>query len=310
MKRFMRLSIILIILATSSANAFFGLLAAGIGALGGIFLGRSVENAAGDISGAARHVISGAHDVCEHARQVINQSLDKADDMAKKHREAIDRLEEKIVKDTKEIEQDISKDIDSKIERINFIIKEAVTEADTIEKNFYSDLEKAIEKAECATDKILIEYFANALGSVGELIGTNEIRVFPPLLYPDERKGYYCVAGYCATNHEVYQDFHIKTPNFSATYDEIKKYLLDRLENTRPDTSIDSLIITYSILSELAKRTICFHPGVDRFVEDHVFFRDKFMQLQEFVRRQKHRRYKKYEKEDKDNSNFVVRDEL
>lgn len=124
------------------------------------------------------------------------------------------------------------------------------------------------------------------MGRFGILIGTNEIRVFPPALYPGEREGYYCILGYCATDYDVYQDFHIKAPNFSATYDDIKKYLLDRLENMRLDTPVDSLIITYSILSELARRTICFHPGVDRFVKDHVFFRDRFMQLQEFVHRQ------------------------
>ncbi len=39
-------------------------------------------------------------------------------------------------------------------------------------------------------------------------------------------------------------------------------------------------MIIYSTLSELAKRVICFHPDVDRFVEDNVFFRDEFMQLQ------------------------------
>ena len=222
--------------------------------------------------------------VLEHGRQIIGQTLDKSDAIAKNHLDHIDGLETRLVSDIKGIEQNISLDIDSKIKQINSIVEAAITDTSKLEKDFFDDLGKAIEKAECAVDKALNERLKNALGSVGELIGTNRIRISPPLLYPGEHKET-CYFGYCSADGKISQDFDIDTP-FSLTYDSIKKYLLNRLDDIRPDTPIDSLVITYSTLSELSRRAICYHPGVERFVKDYVSFRDKFMQLQEFMQRQ------------------------
>ncbi len=280
MKRLIRLVAILLIFVTSSANAFVPVIAAAL-------IGGSIVGGSAILSSGARRSIDKLDDKIEHAYRRMDQLVDKVDEMLGKHIGELKGLAEDTIAEFKKIIEDESKHIDAKIDEIKSMVDKTITEVNKIEKDFFSDLEKSIEKVECTIDKTVHNHLQDALGNIGRMLDFNTIRIYPPILYPDERVNKYCLpcTNKCFVHKDVYKDFTIKTPFFSTTYDEIKEYLLNRLSGIEMDTPLDSAMMTYSVISELSKRAICYHKDRSRFINDYAFYKDRMILLQEFTQR-------------------------
>ena len=194
----------------------------------------------------------------------------------------VDAIVEKTISEVKALEAQTFADADALVASVNALILNELAQVSALEKKFVSDLALLIDQAECKVDLSVNEALKDALGGVGKFLGTNRIEVTPPVMYAGERKSL-CVPG--LQNCEISRTFALKTP-FSATYFEIRDYLIGRLDGARDDTPIESVVSTYQYIAELAKRTGCFMRGSEStYDEDFVFYITKARQWQIVTRR-------------------------
>jgi len=132
------------------------------------------------------------------------------------------------------------------------ILDDQQTKLNSLERKFMNDLSARIRQFECSSDKILQEQLKDALGKIGVFFGSNEISITPPVLYDGEHTR--CKIFWSC---RIVKVFPVRTP-FAESYKEIKGYLEGRLQEVREDTSAESVIETYSLIADFAKRTACF----------------------------------------------------
>ena len=164
------------------------------------------------------------------------------------------------------LEQQASADGEARIKQVDTLVKAAIDKLnddiehqDTIAKDFINQFDRMkddtmvklsdiIDTIFCKINIAMTQQMSDALGSFGKMLGTEQIEITPPVLYLGETT---------FMGNEITKKFRIKTP-FSATYSDIRKYLIDtRLAAMRDDTPISSILQTYILMARLSERAGC-----------------------------------------------------
>ncbi|MBX5216471.1 hypothetical protein HJC05_19985 [Rhizobium sp. NLR9a] len=201
---------------------------------------------------------------------VIGQAVDKFGGLVDRARDAAlavegqtnehvkERLEQvdKIVSDTvskiNALEKQASLDAQARIDQINAVLKEETVRINDLEEKFMADVSKKIREVQCTSDVVMQEQMKDLLGRLGVFLGTNTLIVTPAVLFEGETERCY-VLSKC----RVQKSFQIYTP-FSQTYGEVKDYLLkERIGKMDGRTPVESVVDTYSLIADLAKRATC-----------------------------------------------------
>jgi uncharacterized protein YciI len=155
--------------------------------------------------------------------------------------------------------------------RAEAILAKQTKEVANLEDKFMRDLSKIIREVQCSTDRILQEQLKDTIGTFGPILGTNTITITPPVLIEGETMR-------CRLFQKcrVQKSFRIATP-FTETYREVKKYLIEeRIRKMGPNSPVESVIDTYSLIADFAKRTTCFTTANDMtFEAEYVTYAKK-----------------------------------
>jgi predicted amino acid-binding ACT domain protein len=215
------------------------------------------------------------------AGPTINNAMDRAEQLVSRARDAALAIEAQTNLDVSErlkqvqdilnntekslynLERQTFVDATDLTNKIDSILGEHEKNIASLERTFMNDLSTKIREVECTTDRILQQQLKDALGKVGIVLGTNEIRITPPVLYEGEHTRCGLLLLYSC---RVSRTFTIYTP-FTETYREINAYLEDRLASVRDDTPVASIIDTNALIADMAKRTTCFTLANDRMFE-------------------------------------------
>ncbi len=220
--------------------------------------------------------IVGVDHTVDQAFDRLNESIDRAQGVANAiNQDAKDRLDQ--IDKIKEETLDRLQAIETKsVGDLNKLYKDALNDATDrigkLEKKFTEDLQALIDSTVCGASLILNQSAIEALGSFGKLIGTNQVEIKAPLLYDGETQWFFCKDDGCKLTKTI----DIQTEFFSNTYHDIRSYLLRRLEFAREDTPRYAIVSTYTVIAELAKRTVCFTKGAATdYVDDYAFYINK-----------------------------------
>jgi hypothetical protein len=209
------------------------------------------------IDPAIDKTISGMQGLVDQARAAAFAIEGQTNQDLENRLSQINGIVEQTVTDVRELETKTFVDVNDLVAHVNAALQARIAQISTLEQQFMGDVIKAINTAECAVDHTVNQSLQDALGHIGKLIGASEIEISPPRMYAGEQRNL-CIAGF--ESCDISKTFKIKTP-FSQTYLDIRDYLIGRLNGSRDDTPIESIVDTYQYLAELAKRVGCFEPG-------------------------------------------------
>ena len=204
-------------------------------------LPRAANAALSDLLGVNKSIddaVNGMQAVVDTARDAALAIEAQTNQDVTNRLQQVDGVIAKTVSEVKELETKGITDSKELIDKVNAAIAARINDVSSLENKFKLDLADLIYKAECAGDKTLNGNLKDALGSVGRLLGTNEILITPPVMYAGESKSI-CVPA--LFDCRITTSFPIRTP-FSETYIDIRDYLLNRLNGAREDTPIESIV--------------------------------------------------------------------
>ncbi|WP_156932706.1 hypothetical protein [Rhizobium sp. IBUN] len=135
------------------------------------------------------------------------------------------------------------------------ILAQAKRDIDAVRVSALSDLKAAIWEAECAGKRLTLSDLDEALGGLGELLGTHQIRLSLPIKTPQP---WYCTRWWCDQPDIV----EIKEP-FGDTFIEVRNKVEDSISagNVTEVTPAHRIVGSYEFLSAFALKTSCFYPG-------------------------------------------------
>ena len=207
----------------------------------------------------------------------VNSSIDQA---AAKMQGLIDRAREAAFA----LELQTNKDATSRIAQIDEVITNAIADITAVESKTQTDIDAILSKytdafkslevdafkqlaaeidhAECAADKTLNQHMQDTLGSFGRLINTNSFEIVPPLMYANEQE-----CGFLGCGHPS-KVFKVDAPDFTNTYTEVRGYINSRLNQSRDDTPIASVLRSYNIIASVANRAGCLTNLHEEYAEE------------------------------------------
>jgi hypothetical protein len=178
----------------------------------------------------------------------LQDSIDKAREsgVALSHlinQQARDRLDQ-----VNKIVQDAIKGISAEIDHADALAEKYIEQLRGLAAEFNRQITEHIERVFCNIAITVEQRLSQALGSVGRLLGTHTIEIISPILYPGEKTLF---------GSTVTKEFRIGS-SFYYTFAEIERYLIvERLGQSRDDTPISSMVISYQMLANLASRGGC-----------------------------------------------------
>ena len=238
------LAVLLIFVGSNSASA-------GLTQVLGI--DESVDNAAGQL----RESIS-------HTKTAISQLIIESNAAAKDRIGDVDAIVEDSLTRI-ELLKDGAKD------DIVAILEEADRKVSRIQKDVFDSLSQSIREAECAAGRVILRDAPTFLGSLGEFIGANKIKITPPVkIKVRKRGGFGCL--FCDRENE----FRVQVP-FDRTYIEIRDYMLNVLDEHGDDElPAYSIVSTYSYIADLARKATCFTQNKSSpLISEHVRYVEK-----------------------------------
>lgn len=208
----------------------------------------------------------------DHARAAASALLGQADDIAKRRLEQIDGILEETVGGL------IGKSEDAALA----ILAQANKDILALEKEILSDVARVIWEVECAGRRVVIEDVGTALGGLGEVLGTNQIRLTPPKRVLETPSWFQGCLWWCEDPYLV----EITEP-FGQTYIQVRDLMEGAIaaEHISDDTPAHQIVGTYEYLSSFAKKTSCFYQGSeDRYNREYVNYREKARKWNDLVR--------------------------
>jgi hypothetical protein len=151
------------------------------------------------------------------------------------------------------------------------ILAQAKKDIDQVRENTFADLKGVIWQAECAGRRFVISDLQQALGGLGVLLNTHEIRLTPPIPFKDEQ-AWYCTRWWCADPNVI----QITEP-FGETYVRVRERMEASIadENIQDTTPAHKIVGTWEYLSSFALKTSCFYPGSeDSWNREYVKYRE------------------------------------
>jgi len=236
---------LLVLLASPPAKAQLGTALSVVG--GGIL----VEKAGDEL-----------RDSIDRAHAAASSLLGVADEIAKKRLEQIDNI----------LKSTVNELVNKTKEDALAVLEKARKDAVALEKEIFTDVKKVIWETECAGRRILIGDVSTALGSLGQMLGTNQLRVVPPRRVLQTPSWYTGCLWWCRDPYIV----DVKEP-FGETYKQVRNLMEASIapELIDENTPAHHLVGTYEYLSSLAKRTSCFYQGSeDRYNREYIKYQE------------------------------------
>jgi gas vesicle protein len=196
------------------------------------------------VNSSIDHATDQMQALLDHAREAAFALELQTNNHAKERIEQIDKVVQDAIHDIQSVEDKTQADIDR-------ILSKQLRALKSLETDTFAELSDTIEKAECAADKTANVYVQDMLGSFGRLIDTNTFELEAPPMFAGEQD---CGIIRC---DNVKKTFKINSADFAVTYRDLRQYLLDRLNSSRDDTPISSVLRSYYIIANTAKRAGC-----------------------------------------------------
>lgn len=186
-------------------------------------------------------------DTVNQAQAAALAVLDKANELGRQRLEQIDGILKKTVGDL------IGQSEQSAIK----VLSEATKQVKDLRDQTIADLKQVIWEAECAGKRTLVQDLGQALGGLGVLLKTHQIRLEPPFKVNAE-PSFYDLCFWCKDPYTV----NVMEP-FDRTYVAVRDMMESFIspENITEDTATHSLVGTWEYMSTLALKTSCFYQG-------------------------------------------------
>ncbi len=217
-------------------------------------VGRFLGDASAGIADEFMRVVAAAENA---ARAVIGEA-DKAT-------QARLNQVEGIVKSTI---HDIDNLADKHEDKVDRILRDRISQIQTLEKAFFADINQAIRNLECTIGRNLKDDLNVALGGFGRFLDTNTIEISPII---PVKKGFWSMLFGGSDTKKI----KITRSN-QYGYKQIQRYYLDHLKHVDDDTPVDTILATYRTLAAVAFSTMCHYEGNEQsYIRDYVFYRSK-----------------------------------
>ncbi|MCK3775228.1 hypothetical protein MZK49_00620 [Ensifer sesbaniae] len=184
-------------------------------------------------------------DSIDHAKEAGLALLERANDLGKQRLDQIDEIVNRT--GTALIGQSEAAAL--------AILAQAKRDIDAIRTAATGDLKAVIWEAECAGKRFTLSDLSEALGGLGDILGTHQIKLSLPITV---EQPWYCTSWWCDDPNIV----EIKEP-FDATFVDVRNLVEASIssENIAEDTPAHRIVGSYEYLSAFALKTSCFYPG-------------------------------------------------
>lgn len=207
----------------------------------------------------------------DRAEAAANALLGRADDIAKKRLEQVDQI----------LKTTVAGLINASEAAALNVLAQAKKDADDLERTILSDVRKVIWETECAGKRLVIGDLGVALGSLGDMLGANQIQLTPPRRVLKTPAWYTGCLWKCRDPYVV----DVMEP-FGETYKKVKELMEASIaaDLITDDTPAGHLVGTYEYLSSFALRTSCFYQGSeDRYNREHLKYKEQAQQWNHVV---------------------------
>jgi hypothetical protein len=162
---------------------------------------------------------------------------------------------------------------------VDRIAKKYVIQLSSLEKDIISDLTMLVDQTECAVRRAIDVSLRETLGTSILFLANKRLTITPPVMYIGEQS---CLIGSINCG-PLTKDFVIRDP-FEKTYEDIRTYLEARLNSdAREDTPIRSIVSTYTLIADLARRTTCYTiADKDVYLADFMTYNNKARTWKQF----------------------------
>jgi hypothetical protein len=202
------------------------------------------------------HATLDAQGLLDQARDDALTAESNLDDNVKARLGDIDTEVDKTVANVGLIEKDATLSVEARETQAIAELDKLSADIKKFEEKTKDDMSQLIDKLNCVSDLTATEYAGEVLGAAGKWLGGNEIELTAPVLYKGEKLPDCISEIFDCTVKKTFQIDDM----FSNTYDQVKSYLIDRLDGLREDTPAETVINTYAYLSNLAMRATCHMP--------------------------------------------------
>lgn len=207
----------------------------------------------------------------DRAKAAASALLGQADSIAEGRLARIDAI----------LENTVGGLIDKTEEAALVVIAEARRKIEELERIIFADLNKVIWEAECSGSRLVIGDLGKALGDLGEMPGTHQIRLTPPTRVLKAAAWYTGCFWWCKDPYLV----DVMEP-FGTIYIRVRDLMEESIsaEHVKDDTPANHLVGTYEYLSAFALKAACFYPGSEeRYNREYVQYREKARQWRNVV---------------------------
>jgi hypothetical protein len=197
--------------------------------------------------------------------------LGQADDIAKRRLEQIDLI----------LQETVGGLIGKSEEAALAVLAQAKKDLEALEKKIFSDVKKVVWETECAGRRLAIGDVGTALGGLGDMLGTNQIRLTPSQRVLQTPAWYEGCFWWCEDPYVV----DVMEP-FGETYIKVRDLMEETIapELVEDETPAHYLVGTYEYLSSFALKTSCFYQGSeDRYNREYIRYREKARQWNNVV---------------------------
>jgi len=206
----------------------------------------------------------------ESARAAASSILVQANDIARARLADIDEIANRTISDmigkTEGVAEKILHDANKKV--------------NDLEAKIMADVSEVTWKVECGLRRWTIRDLGTALGDLGHLVGTNRIRLAPPVRVRPTPAWYTGCFWWCDPYVVDALD------DFGQTYQKIERLMDEAIAPAQisDDTPANNLVGTYEYLSSFAKITSCFYPGSEqRYNRAYIDYQHRARQWNDIV---------------------------
>jgi len=236
--------------------------------LGALLIPASGSTQIPGLNNAVDHAFDRFNDAIESAKRAALAVEYQANIDARDRFDQIDTIANHTLDHARQVAKELVGDVNADVERA---LDQGTASLLMLEQTFMRDLLKSIDALECAATRTLNQSLPESLGSIRRFLGANSIEITAPLLYVGEAQGFFCNDDLC----RLKKTSDIVQP-YATTYRAIRTYLLDRLDHARDDTPRYTVVISYTMIAEIAKKTTCFVQGAEKdYLDDYSYYINK-----------------------------------
>lgn len=183
----------------------------------------------------------------EAAKSAAEELIARGDQAAKARLEQLNTIQTEMFEQANEL-------VELTESKALSIINEASGRVNKLRVDLFKDLDATLWKAECGAKRILLSDVKDALGGLGEFLGTSQIKLTAPIEFDDSLL--------CRTLNRCTstKKFRIKEP-FDRTYIEVRDFMLANIDGISDENPAHRIVATYEYIGAFALKTTCFFPN-------------------------------------------------